>query len=113
MKNSLLLAFFGHGDDRLFQWDSPHVMAYEGSFRLSGQILQVFAQNVNFVAGNHSAHGAQILQPYVSCFWQQTCTLLKGLHYMHCIRIAALTSISKFHKLVSYGSNKTRCKHST
>jgi hypothetical protein len=43
MKNFLLLAFFGHGDDRLFQWESSHIMAYEGSFRLSGLILQVLA----------------------------------------------------------------------
>jgi hypothetical protein len=43
MKNSPLLAFFGHEDDRLFQWDSSHVMVYEGSFCLSGLILQLLA----------------------------------------------------------------------
>ena len=43
MKKSLLLAFFGHGDDKLFQWDSSHVMAYEGCFCFSGLILQVLA----------------------------------------------------------------------
>jgi hypothetical protein len=43
MKNSLLLAFLGHGDDRFFQWDSSHVMAYEGNFFLSGLILHMLA----------------------------------------------------------------------
>jgi hypothetical protein len=68
MKNSLLLAFFGRGDDRLFQWDSSPVMTYEGSYRLSDLILQVLAYRKPILLLVIIQHMAQILQPFVSCF---------------------------------------------
>jgi len=57
MKKSLLLAFFGHGEDKLFQWESSHVMAYEGFFCLSGLILQVLAYRMPMlVITQHKGH---------------------------------------------------------